>query len=61
MSTDQEKHLERLTLVVAALNSLERLQRLTDDTGQRARIAAIGTAVGELLRPAAGLVAQVQP
>lgn len=58
--SDQEKHLERLTLVVAALNSLEKLQRLTDDVGQRARIADIGTAVGELLRPAAGVTGAVQ-
>ena len=61
MSTDQERHLERLTLVVAALNSLERLQRITDDVDQRARIAAIGTVIGELLRPAAGLTEAVTP
>ncbi len=59
MTNPQELHLARLTHVVAAVNHLEQLQRLTMDAGQRARIAAIGHLLGELLRPAAGLTEQV--
>ena len=49
----------RLDHAIAALNHLHELQRLTTDPGERARIAALGHLLGELLRPAAGLTEQV--
>ena len=59
MSNPQELHLTRLTHAIAALNHLHEIQRLTSDPGQRARIAALGLVLGELLRPAAGLTGAV--
>lgn len=58
--SDHETTMQRLSHAIAAINHLAELQRLTTDPGQRARIAAIGTLLGELLRPAAGLT-EVQP
>jgi hypothetical protein len=50
----------RLDHAIAALNHLAELQRLTTDPGERARIAALGHLLGELLRPAAGLTEAVR-
>ena len=54
-------YLARLTHTVGAINHLAALQLLTTDPVQRAKIAALGLALGELIRPAAGLTEQVQP
>jgi hypothetical protein len=59
--TDHDLKCQRLDHAIAAINHLHELQRLTTDPGERARIAALGLALGELIRPAAGLPAQVQP
>lgn len=57
--TDHDLKCQRLDHAIAAINHLQMLQQLTSDPGQRARIAALGQALGELLRPAAGLVGAV--
>lgn len=57
--TDHDLKCQRLDHAIAAINHLQMLQRLTSDPGQRARIAALGLLLGELLRPAAGLTGAV--
>ena len=57
--SDHEIRIQRLDHAIAAINHLHELQRLTSDPGQRARIAALGLVLGELLRPAAGLTGAV--
>ena len=57
--TDDKIKCQRLDHAIAAINHLQMLQRLTSDPDQRARIAALGLLLGELLRPAAGMTGAV--
>ena len=57
--TDDKIKIQRLDHAIAAINHLSELQRLTSDPDQRARIAALGLLLGELLRPAAGMTGAV--